>query len=111
MSYQAATVIAMLGVITLLYWWGRDLKGTSVFSNGLRYLIKGVTIGLFLPVLSYAIRIQEESTGGAVFIESLQGIITTQYSVLVWVWIITIAFLVLAFLFDLLQGFGGRKNG
>ena len=101
MSYATATVLGFGIVVFFLYTWQRDLPRNTVWNIGLKYVFKGVTIGLMLPVLAYLTRIQAENTTGDVTV--LQSIVETVYSVSFWLFVIVLFFLVLGFTFDMLE--------
>jgi uncharacterized membrane protein len=103
MSVSTATVIAMLGVIFFLHLWQRDLPRSTVWNVGLKYLFKGVTIGLLLPVLAYASYVQDTISLPAGQVAALQAIVDVVYSVGFWLFIVVLFFLVLGFTFDMLS--------
>lgn len=98
MSFEIATVLALLGVSAFLFWWSQSLTSATIWSSGLRYLFRGVSIGLMLPIIAYVSLIQEAPLDSA-----LVPIVDGFYSVVFWLFIIVITFLLLAFLFDLLS--------
>lgn len=100
MSFEVASIVGLLGVCFFLFWWSQSLSSATIWSSALRYLFRGVSMGLMLPVVAYVSLIQQ---GAASFTEPLVRLTEGFYSVVFWLFIIVLIFLVMAFLFDLLS--------
>lgn len=98
-----ATVVGMLGVIYFLHFWQRDLPANTIWNIGLKYLLKGASVGLLLTVLSYIINIQESSGASPAVAATLIGNVSILYSVVFWIFIVIMFFMVLGFTFDMIQ--------
>ena len=79
------------------------MPANSIWNIGLKYLMKGTTIGLLLTVLSYIVNIQSASGAPAALQTVLLGDVTITYTVVFWVWIIVLFFMVLGFTFDMIR--------
>lgn len=95
MSVELASVVGMLGSLGFLYWWQAGLTNANVFSVGLKYLIRGLSLGLLLPVTGYIINIQTDA--------ALSSIVTIPNTVYLWTWWLVLVFLALNFTFDVLR--------
>ena len=90
MSVEVATVTAMGLALGVYYLYQRDLPTTDFWSQGLKYLLKGILPFLLLPLLSYAIHINSTYTTAA----------ETFYNVSVWIAIISATYMVVSFIFQ-----------
>lgn len=104
MSLETASVLGFLGTIYFLYWWGQKLRTDAIWGVILKYLTTTVTIGLFLPVLSYVVQLNNANP-------TLLAATQTFYTVFFWVFLTFIVFLSISFAFEVIGLIGGKRNG